>query len=191
MITDRHIILGASGSGKTYYKDELLEDKYSHCKWYHFGNTLPAKDYKKYEMVIKTTKIRETIPLLLELCLRRAREEGTEFVFIFDDVLIPKITQSDELAELFATGRHGNIHIIFLCQTATKSVASIFYNNMTEITLFKMMNYKQIRGIFRSYLNEDLYQQYIDEVAGRDDPHAKITFNLANPLTFNPNESKR
>lgn len=172
--TERHIIIGPSGSGKSYFATKYIRKKYRGHEIYHFGDTYTDLKFKKK---YSSQQVLMAVPILQEQFLRKQKKKGP--VFVFDDLLIPEIVNSNEMLNLFAVGRHSNIHIFFIIQTATRLVPALFYNNMTHLTLFKMNNIRMIKSVFRDYLDDEKYEEFIKNVQ-QGPRFAKITFQTQN-----------
>lgn len=59
-------------------------------------------------------------------------------IVIFDDFLDPDISKNENIVNLFGSGRHSNLDIIFNSQGGTRVISRFMYGNLTHLFLFKV-----------------------------------------------------
>lgn len=158
--TKRYVIIGKSGSGKTYFCRENIIKPFIKQKQ-DKGEYILICDTRNDELadeLITTDTFFEKIPQIIEKYknLHSQGKTDHEAIIVFDDVLNTRITHSNIMNTLFASGRHYGFHLVFICQTASIVVSQLIYNNMTDIVIFKLSNIYHLGSLCRNFLSLEI-----------------------------------
>ncbi len=133
----RIVIYGASGSGKTTFVKNLwnqfIGDKFNNL--YVFT---PEHNREYYQREFSPTKIytdKEIIPFIIENIknkLSKKKKKGRT-LFIFDDVVDPSVTRTNDINELIFSGRHLGISTIMISQSTSEIISTGVEGNSSQV----------------------------------------------------------
>jgi archaellum biogenesis ATPase FlaH len=160
----RMLILGESGSGKSYYlKHYILPTIVSKYTMYYIFTTKTLVDY--YKKILTDLKIDSnhvkvfgfdgenilTIPLIIaSIGTNIDKNERIEqlpdkqwkyrdsSLFIFDDILNPTVMNNTIFESMFTNFRHLQISVIVIAQISNKSVSTRIRSNTSHLVLFAL-----------------------------------------------------
>ena len=135
----RHVIIGPSGVGKTYYMLKVLE-KMDNQRPIHIITRSPNQ-YPNY----KTSN--DIMPI----------NKYKGFVVIFDDMLGAK--NSSQIDEFFTRGRHEDLDVYYISQSHFALPRQSIRNNSDRLILFK----QTLRDVQSMYYDIGAYDMNYDE----------------------------
>ena len=167
---ERIIITGCSGSGKTFFIEQLVRRYHTNFykivvngpknKLFHFDET-KAKTVH-YENEIQ--KIYNPMIEVDEIDLKQ--NEGKQLLCIYDDML-EYVHCSDIIANIFTRGRHKKISVILLMQSyfptssGSRSLYPMIRNNTSVQIFYKMRNIGELNLIARRLEYDRASQQFL------------------------------
>jgi len=158
--TYRLLILGRSGSGKSYWAYNFLKleklRKVDNKQTVIFCFT-PEHNNEFYEDVAHTIyneldeeTIKKNLSHIIEFTQKY--KKTYRIIILFDDIINEKLVNSTEIMNLFARARHYGINLIFLIQSYTRVVTPFMRNNITHYLLFALNDAQQEKKITRELI---------------------------------------
>lgn len=158
--TYRLLILGRSGSGKSYWAYNFLKleklRKVDNKQTVIFCFT-PEHNNEFYEDVAHTIyneldeeTIKKHLSHIIEFTQKY--KKTYRIIILFDDIINEKLVNSTEIMNLFARARHYGINLIFLIQSYTRVVTPFMRNNITHYLLFALNDAQQEKKITRELI---------------------------------------
>lgn len=149
--TYRMIVLGRSGSGKSYWVKNFLEIENKKKDTVIFVLT-PQHNKEYYQSISKhvmTEISNDSILFNIETILKFAEKYHSVFriIILFDDVINEKLVNDTAFMNLFGRARHYNVNIIFIIQGYTRVVTPFMKNQATHYLLFSLNNPQTERQI--------------------------------------------
>ena len=135
----RHVVIGPSNVGKTYYMLKILEK---------IGNRRPIHIITRYPNQYPTYKTStENKPI--------NKYKGS--IVIFDDMLGAR--NSSQIDEFFTRGRHEDLDVYYISQSYFALPRQSIRNNSDRLTLFK----QTLRDVQSMYYDIEAYDMKYDE----------------------------
>ena len=163
----RHVVIGPSNVGKTYYMLKMLE-KIGNKRPIHIITRSPNQ-YPNYKT---STEIK---PI----------NKYKELVVVFDDMLGAK--NSSQIDEFFTRGRHEDLHVYYISQSYFALPRQSIRNNSDILILFK----QTLRDVQSMYYDIGAYDMKFDEFKEMCHKAWDERFNyLCIDMTKNKNDGK-
>ena len=163
----RHVVIGPSNVGKTYYMLKLLE-KMDNKRPIHIITRSPNQ-YLTYETSIEIKPIN--------------KYKGS--IVIFDDMLGAR--NSSQIDEFFTRGRHEDLDVYYISQSYFALPRQSIRNNSDRLVLFK----QTLRDVQNTYYDIGAYDMNYDEFKQMCHKAWDEIFNyLCIDMTKNKNEGK-
>lgn len=169
----RGLVIGASGSGKSYFCVYELYPLIAHK--YNVVVVFTKKGnegfYEKNIPGVMVITDLQDIPTYLQRLEDyqvsnpktnwRGQEQTDQhgnkvyqnnILVIFDDVIDEKLVQNKTLQEAFANYRHLQIDILFIIQASTRVVSTLMKNNVNTVIICAMPNADMRKKLLKEYL---------------------------------------
>lgn len=153
--TYRLIVMGRSGSGKSYWVKHFLEIEMKSKACVTFVLTpIHNKHYYDARCKVFSDISNETILFNIETILSFAEKYPKIFkiIIIFDDIINEKLVNDSGFMNLFGRARHFNINIIFIIQSYTRVLSPFMKNQATHYLLFGLNNPRMERLLVSDFI---------------------------------------
>lgn len=158
-ISYRCILVGASGSGKSFNICRLLEyeKKHHNAMICVFTPKQSSKPYEKItELIYNEDNPEEIMNRISEIEAFIEKNEKTLLkkrkIIVFDDIISPKLMQNERFLTFWCSSRHFNINILYVCHHFSVVILPIIKNNSTHFWLFKIGEIDTIKTLCRKLL---------------------------------------